>query len=234
MPKIQSPKFIGTAIELIRLSTIFTHPKQIAIMNLIVYSFKTLSQSEIGNFAYAIIQNMKNDAQFASLKPVVDELQTAYDAFNLALVQAAKGGKDRIEEKNARWADLINSLTTVALSVDLLAKGSEKVILAAGYELRKPRKPTEKLTKPNGFNVINNEESGAINLSWDVVQGAVNYAIEHLAKGETAWQNGKYSTRKEIVVKDFAPGTFVEFRVRALGRHSLESEWTSPVGVWVA
>jgi Fe-S-cluster formation regulator IscX/YfhJ len=203
-------------------------------MNLIIYSFKHLSQSAIGVFSNTVIQNMTNDAQFSSLKLQVDALKLTYEAFNVALAEASKGGKDRVEEKNTRFTQLINHLVEVALYVDLLAKGNEKVITASGYELRKPGKTTEKINKPENLIVKNNEVSGAIDLSWETVNGAVNYAIEHQVRGETEWRNGKYTTRKDTTLNGYEPGNFVDFRIRALGRNGLESEWTAAVGVWVA
>jgi hypothetical protein len=203
-------------------------------MNLIVYSFKSLPQSEIGVFANTIIQNMTNDAQFSSLKLQVDALKLTLDAFNVAMANASKGGKDRIAEKNTRLTQLINHLVEVALNVDLVARGNEKIVTASGYDLRKAGKTTDKINKPENLIVLNNEVSGAIDLSWETVNGAVNYAIEHQVKGEIEWRNGKYTTRKDLTVNGYEPGKFVDFRIRALGRNSLESEWTAAVGVWVA
>jgi hypothetical protein len=203
-------------------------------MNLIVYSFKSLPQSEIGVFANTIIQNMTNDAQFSSLKLQVDALKLTLDAFNVAMANASKGGKDRVSEKNTRLTQLINHLVEVALNVDLVARGNEKIVTASGYDLRKAGKTTDKINKPENLIVLNNEVSGAIDLSWETVNGAVNYAIEHQVKGEIEWRNGKYTTRKDLTVNGYEPGKFVDFRIRALGRNSLESEWTAAVGVWVA
>jgi hypothetical protein len=203
-------------------------------MNLIIYSFKHYAQSNIGVFANTIVQNMTNDAQFSSLKPQVDALKLTLEAFNVALANASKGGKDRIEEKNTCLIKLVTHLVQVALYVDLLAEGNEKVITASGYELRKPGKTTDKVSKPENLIVKNNEVSGAIDLSWETVNGAVNYAIEHQVKGEIEWRNGKYSTRKDITLNGYEAGKYVDFRIRTLGRNGLESEWTAAVGVWVA
>ena len=56
----------------------------------------------------------------------------------------------------------------------------------------------------------NAERSGAVNLSWESVTGAVTYAVETLVKGETAWQNGKYCTTKTLTLTTAAGKTIRE------------------------
>jgi hypothetical protein len=203
-------------------------------MNIIVYSFKQLPQGELPTFTNNVIQRMSTDVRFKDLKPHVDMLKAKYDAYILALSAASDGGRTLIIEKNKRMEELINQLVAVTYFVNILANGDESIAVAAGFEVRRPSKPIEKLPKPEGLRVKNDEVSGAVRLACEKIPGAVNFAIEHLVKDAADWKNGKYTTRSEVILPDYQPGSFVEFRIRALGRNGIESEWSSPVGVWVS
>ena len=203
-------------------------------MNIISFSFKSLPESELSTFANNVHLKMTQDDQFIALKPHVDELKAKYDFFTLALSNASDGGSKLILAKNKSLKELSDQLMAVAYFVNMLAKGDTEIADAAGYEVRKPAKAIDKLTKPGNLAVKQDDASGAVKLSWEKVPGAVNYGIETLKKGETAWKNGKYTTRKEIVLTGFEPGTYVEFRNRALGRNGLESEYSTVVGAWIS
>ena len=205
-------------------------------MDIISFSFKRYAADQLSTFTSNICLKMAQDAQFADLKPQVDELKSKYSAFTVALSNASDGGSPLIAAKNKSMDELKNQLIAVAYFVNILAKKDEEIVKAAGYE---PRSATSsnavtKLTKPGNLTVKQDDASGAVKLSWEKVPGAVNYGIETLKKGETAWKNGKYSTRKEIILTGFEPGTYVEFRNRALGYNELESEYSNVVGAWIS
>ncbi len=203
-------------------------------MNTVVLTFKKYVHAELSNFTFNVIQRMSTDARFTTLKPHVDTLKTNYDAYMNAAALAVDGGKDRTLEKNIKLETMVNQLVIIARYVEILAGDNELTILAAGFETRKASKVIAELSAPAALSVINVEKSGSIRLNWENVPGALNFAIENLVKGETAWKNGKYSSTKETILNGYEPGTYVEFRIRALGRRGLESDWTAPVGVWIA
>ena len=204
-------------------------------MDIISFSFKRYPADQLSTFTSNICLKMAQDAQFTHLKPSVDELKSKYDAFTVALSNASGGGSLLISAKNKSMDDLKDQLIAVAYFVNIFAKKDEEIIKAAGYEPRSASSNSiTKLTKPSNLTVKQDDASGAVKLSWEKVPGAVNYGIETLKKGETAWKNGKYSTRKEIILTDFEPGTYVEFRNRALGRNGLESEYSNVVGTWIS
>lgn len=204
-------------------------------MDIISFSFKRYSADPLSTFTSNICLKMAQDAQFADLKPQVDELKSKYSAFTVALSNASDGGSPLIAAKNKSMDELKNQLIAVAYFVNILAKKDEEIVKAAGYEPRSSSSNSiTKLTKPGNLTVKQDDASGAVKLSWEKVPGAVNYGIETLKKGETAWKNGKYSTRKEIILTGFEPGTYVEFRNRALGYNELESEYSNVVGAWIS
>jgi hypothetical protein len=202
--------------------------------SLVLFNFKRLSQTALAAFAHDVIGLMLADAQFNDLKPQVEDLKARYDAYQSAAVAAVNGGRLAILERDEAYENLLKQLTTVARFVEIIADDRESVVLAAGFNVRKSSRSIDSVAPPTGLVVENLQRSGALRLYWQGATGAVNYAIEHLAKGEPAWKNGKYTTRQEVVLENYQPGTFVEFRIRSLGRKELESDWCSPVGIWVS
>lgn len=202
---------------------------------MINFSFKRMKDADLFTFAGGVVQRITTDPQFVSLKPQADALKTAYDAYSISLSVAKMGGKDRLMERDARRANLILELDIVAKSVDVLSRGDEGIQMDAGFETRKAViSKTNSVQTPPSFSVLNTERTGEVRLSWQTVEGALVYAIEQRLKGETVWKNGEYTSKREIVLSDYEPGQYIEFRIRTLGRGELKSDWTSVVGVWVA
>ena len=205
-------------------------------MDIISFAFKRYPAAQLSTFTNNICLKMAQNALFDDLKPQVDELKSKYSAFTIALSNASGGGSPQITAKNKSMDDLKNELIAVAYYVNIVAKKDEEIVKAAGYEPRSSSSSNSitKLTKPGNLIVKQDDASGAVKLSWEKVPGAVNYGIEMSPKGGTAWKNGKYTTRREIILTGFEPGTYVEFRNRALGYNELESEYSNVVGAWIS
>jgi hypothetical protein len=199
----------------------------------IVFSFKKLSQNDLTTYAGTVVQKMTTDTQFKALKPQVEALKTALDAYNTAVTEAMHGGKLFTIAKNECKETVLEKLEIVARYVSLQAE-TEAIVMAAGFEVKKTAKTIQELITPSNLSVVNAERTGAVRVSWEKVSGAINYALEMRTKADAPWQNGKYTTATEIYVTDIQPGTFIEFRNRSLGRKELVSEWAPPVGVWVS
>ena len=85
------------------------------------------------------------------------------------------GGKDRVLEKNQRFETVQNLLVMMTRHVEIVADGDENVVLAAGFDIRKPRtKPDYDVVIPTNFAVVNSANSSSIKLSWDTQSAAVN------------------------------------------------------------
>jgi hypothetical protein len=129
---------------------------------------------------------------------------------------------------------MIDALDDLADAVSSLAKKDDNIIVLSGFDLRKPKKAVNEIVNPKNLQVFNLERSGSIKFTFDAVEHAVNYGIEIRVNGGE-WQNGRYTTSpKHNTITDLQPGSYVEIRVRALGRKELASEWTAPVGIWVS
>ena len=202
--------------------------------SLIVLTFNRLPQAKLGEFAANVINNMTINPVFVNLKPHVDELKIMYDAYLLAVSNAANGGRLNTMIKNDRMKSLVNQLGIVARYVDVMASGSEMLILEAGFEVRKANVPVTELTTPTGVVAKNLERTGVAKLKWDKVVGATNYAIKNRVKGTIEWKNGVYSTARSTTVKDLEPGKLVEFQIYAMGTKGLVSDVSQIVEVLVS
>ncbi len=202
--------------------------------NYLIYSFNKLRQPALSSFTNTVIQRMSLDEQFVALKPYVDALKTEYNTYIDAVALAANGGKDRILIKNERLETMKAQLNLVAQYVDIMSIDKPAVALAAGFEIKKsPTAPVTELTAPTSVNIDYGGVTGTVRLAWHGVDGATNYGIEHLVKGEENWKNGTYASGKEIIMTGFAPGNYVTFRIRSIGRKDMVSGWSSEVGTWV-
>lgn len=200
---------------------------------IISYAFKRLPQSKISTFTATVTSRMLNDDRFVAFKTDVNVLKGLNEAFVNALANAADGGRELTAIKSAAMQQVIDQLEDVALDVERFANGDKIIAMAAGFEVYAEPTPINVLLKPVGLTAINEPRTGAFKLSWESVDGAVNYGVEYQIVGETTWQNGTYSTKKDVVMTGFGVGTFLKLKVRALGRKGLASDFSEPTSIVV-
>ena len=200
----------------------------------VVFTFKLLPQAEKAEFAANVITKMTADPQFVSLLPQVENLKTAYEAYQAAASKATDGGKSATLEKNAKLEEMVYQLSTVARYVDVLANEKEAIVLAAGFETRKKPTAVTSLTTPTNLEAINAEKNGSVNLSWAAVAGADMYAIERRVKGTEEWRNGDYRGGKSAILEGLETNVVIEFKVLAIHNSGIKSNWSQPVQVLVS
>ena len=200
----------------------------------VVYSFKSLPQAELSEFAANVIAKMTQDPQFVGLKPQVDALKAAYDLYQVAASNAKDGGKIATLEKNDRLEVLVFELSTVARYVDVLANESELVVLAAGFNVRKKATPVTELATPTNVIAKNLEQNGVARLSWAAVEGSTIYAIERRTKGTESWRNGDYRGGISAQLEGLEINTTFEFRIMAIHSTGIKSNWSQPAEVLIS
>ncbi len=200
----------------------------------VVFTFKLFPQAEKAEFAANVITKMTNDPQFVSLLPQVENLKTAYEAYQVAASKASDGGKSATLEKNAKLEDMMYQLSTVARYVDVLANEREAIVLDAGFETRKKPTAVTSLTTPTQLEVANAEKDGSVFLSWAAVAGANMYAIEKRVKGTEEWRNGDYRGGRSATLEGLESNVVIEFKVLAIHNSGIKSNWSQPVQVLVS
>ena len=203
--------------------------------------FKKLSQAELISFSSTVYESMSAKNQYLDFKPLVDGLKTKNADLTAAVANAQLGGKDRVASKNKCLAAVTKHLEKLANEVEDLANDTENtsIITESGYKLRnttKTDKPTlTDIKTPTNVSVVNIvDKPGAVKLTWKGVDNAINYAIQHKKKDETAWKNGNYNNNSEFVFNDLELGSQYDFQICSLGPNSLKSIWTAPVSVWIS
>ena len=111
--------------------------------------------------------------------PPLADVQVALDAFDAALTNLGKGGKDATVVKNRCRATLEALLTDLGLFVQLHSKGDEAKLLTTGYDLASKPTPVGILPKPLNFKVTPGEARGSVKVSMNAIDGANSYQYEY-------------------------------------------------------
>jgi hypothetical protein len=197
-------------------------------------AYKRKPQAEQLSFASTVWQKMHDDDQFKHLSNEVTILGTNTAAFTAATA-AAQGGNDAQKAaKKVCLTDMIDALDILAVHVNLLAKGDELIIKAAGFEVKKMAKSVTEVAMPTDVKVKNEDRMGEISSTWKGSSAAVNYGLRYRIEGETEYKNGVYATACAATITGLPPKTYVDVCVQAMGTKSLKSEWTEPVTVLVS
>lgn len=197
---------------------------------MIIYAYRQKSNPQLFSFGNIIVVRL-SDASFVSFATQKDALSAALSAFNVVLADA----KSIASEKEAARSKVLAILDLLAPAIEVFAQGDDTIEAASGFDIRKTT--VTKITSvnaPSNFSVLNTDRTAEVRAAWKTVEGAINYAIEYRTKGETMWHNGYFTSKREMLLSNFEPGTYMEFRVCTLGRGELKSDWTPTVGVWIA
>ena len=203
--------------------------------------FKKGSQADLISFSNTVYLSMSTNNQFVDYKPLVDMLKTKNDELTVAIANAKLGGLDRIATKNDCMAGVIMQLVKIGGQLEAQANetSNSRIISDAGFKLRNTSRPSKaaitEIETPINFLVTNIENKpGTVKLTWKGVANALNYAIQHKKKDDTAWKNGNYNNNPEFVFNDLELGAQYDFQICSLGPNSLKSYWTAPVTVWIS
>ena len=204
-------------------------------------AFKMLPQAEFIAFTINVYESMSTKNQYLDFKPLMDALKTSNAELVTAVANAKMGGTDRITAKNKCLALVTKQLVKLAKDIEDLANEKEdsSIITEAGYLLRsttKAEKPALTAIKtPTNVSVLNIvDKPGAVRLTWNKAENAINYAIQHKKKEDTAWKNGNYNNNPEFIFNDLDLGSQYDFQICSLGPNSLKSAWTIPVSTWIS
>ena len=204
-------------------------------------AFKQFPQAELISFSTTVYESMSTKNQYLDFKPLVDALKTKNADLTAAVANALLGGSDRVSLKNKCLAIVTKHLEKLANQVEDLANDTEdsSIITESGYKLRNTTKTDKpvvtEIKTPTNVSVVNVvDKPGAVKLTWKGVENAINYAIQHKKKDDTAWKNGNYNDNAEFVFNDLELGSQYDFQICSLGPNSLKSYWTAPVSVWIS
>lgn len=101
-------------------------------------AYKKLPQDSFATYVHNVVDLMTADAQFSSAATEVAKLKTLCTDYETVLKNSLIGGRMTTIIKDDCKKALIYQVDVVAQMVNLISKGAEIVILAAGFDIAKP------------------------------------------------------------------------------------------------
>ena len=154
---------------------------------------------------------------------LIEELRASRTSLEKAIELAEYGDKRALAARNLCERDLDEKIRKLAGFVDVEAAGDEKLILSAGFELRRRNNQPRPMTPPLSPSLQRTETSGEIALRWKPVPNSKNYFIEisPADKPVKKWTTTTYSTKSRCVLEGLKPGAKYIVRVKAIGAHGV-------------
>lgn len=195
-------------------------------------AYKSLPQNALPNFAMNVHNRMVGKAAYASFATEITQLEEKSEAYKIALVKAAKGGTDLVAMKDAAKKDLLLALDRIAFQLNYHYNNEPTFIINTGMDMVRERKTIRLgLEAPYQFQVINKGVKGELKLSFKLPDAArvTNNSIEYSLDNGQNWNNGIYTSRSSITLRDLPSRQSVLFRVRSMGTFERKSPWTEAV-----
>jgi hypothetical protein len=123
-----------------------------------------------------IIASMTGNANFPTPSPTLTVITTALSAFTVALADAANGGVEKTEIKNAKRAELVSLLRQLSSYVFATANGDMTKLLSSGFPAqRTTRSPIGPLPAPTTPFLSRGSVTGSLSASTPPINGASIY-----------------------------------------------------------
>lgn len=195
-------------------------------MRRILMNFKRYADRALLIVAQAIAAALTGNLYFPTTNPTVATLQTAIGDYTAALAAAALGGKNNIAAKNARRADLIAVLTSLALDIMKQADGDLQKLISSGFPLSKDKTPLGPLGDPQILKLEDGALSGSLVVSINKVTGAQTYGYEYTLDpltNDSQWTS-EIDNKIKHTFSDLEAGKKYWVRVIAYGNDEQETD----------
>ena len=200
-------------------------------------AYRRLPHADANSFGTTLYLNMSVNALFTSLKPMIDALKVANDDLSAAIADAKVGGRATTIAKKESFDVVIDKMDELAIEVNRIAKGDEKIVLTSGFEVRTTaaRSSIDSLDMPTSLKAEDIPgKKGHAKVTFKRDPNAVSTALEYQVQGEEMWQNGTYSTGSSAILSGLPSGKYISVRVYSTGRKGLKSDTTEAVTVLVS
>jgi len=174
-----------------------------------------------------ILQYMTGNPAYPTPTPTLDAVETAFDAYKVAVGEAAQGGVQNTAARNARRAELVALVRQLASYVSTTANGNIEILLSSGFPVQKPsRTPIGPLPAPDAPRVTQGAVSGSLNVATSPVTGASSYnwsvALESSPDVDAA---DAQTTGARAIFGGLTPGQVYLVSVNAVGAAGV-SDWS--------
>ncbi len=190
-------------------------------------SFTRLPDAALDEFTREVIDGLTGNVAFPTPSVDLADLGAAKNAFELAMTNAAQGGKLLTAVKNQKRNDLLVLLRQEAAYVQGLAGQDLLMLLSSGFEAASTNHAQLPLGIP-AIAAINNAMAGQLAVSLQPVSNARAYEVQYKHGG--GWlPAGTFTQARKIVVPNLTPGTTYAVQARAVGGSTGYSDWSDPV-----
>jgi hypothetical protein len=190
--------------------------------------FAQLPDTELDDFAGAVISKSTGNAAFPSPPVTTVQLGTLKTAFEDALAAAAQGGTGATAAKNNARETLVSALRKNANYVETIASSDEAMLLSSGYASTSTNRAQSPLDKVNTIEVVN-LQSGELRARIEAVANAKGFDGQIKPEGGDWGPSQSFANSRSIIFKDLTPGTLYTIRVRAIGGSTGQGDWSDPI-----
>jgi len=189
----------------------------------IVQGYTRLKNDALGAYAQRVVLNTKENADFASMKDAVTNVEAANHELSAVMAEYDGGAKTKERLRIARES-LIMFLSKLALLVE--AKGREDVnfMLNSGFKLKQKRGATvtRMSDRPQSPKVKQDQKPGHIIVSVAKMPGVVAYEFEYaeIQDGAAPVWVRVLSASSRVRIANLVSGALYAFRVSTLDRES--------------
>lgn len=186
-------------------------------MSRIIYPFKQVRDSELAKTANRVLGSSKDNAFFPDTT-LVQELEKRTIAFQVAMNDAADGGKTLIAIRKDCRRSLIEIMVQYAFYVSQICKGDRAMLLSSGFDLAKERGESRLMADIESMDVIN-LNPGEAKVVVKPVKGARAFIHQYTTEAPTeatVWVSETTAHRKHTFT-GLKPLVTHWFRVIAIG-----------------
>lgn len=190
-----------------------------------------MRDTDLENYAHNIVNTLTGNPSFPGVQADLPAITTQIDRFEQAKANVRFGPAGAAALKNEERARLEMMLKNLAAKCVIEANGNEAVFRSSGFDLRRRSQPHNSLPVPMRFDVVSLSESGKVRVSFKRVPGAFNYELYAAKPGEDFRLHTTLTNGRRSVVNNLDSLTIYRFRLRAMGKNGIHSEFTEVIEV---
>jgi hypothetical protein len=189
--------------------------------------FGKLPDTELDNFAQAIIDALTGNATYPSPPVTIPNLQAAKDDFTAKMAAAQTGGQADTAAKNNSRQNLITLLRQTAAYVQMMCADDMAKLLTSGFQAQSTNRASVQLDKPQGLS-LKNGVAGQLVARIDPVKNTNMYEGRiKLSDGD--WLPSVFTGDSQHLIFDgLTKGKDYTVEIRALGGSTGQSDWSDP------
>jgi hypothetical protein len=189
--------------------------------------FAKLPDTELDNFAQAVIDAMTGNTNYPSPPVTMANLQTATDDFIAKLSVSQTGSQADTAAKNSSRQNLITLLRQTASYVQMICGEDLGKLLTSGFEAQSSNRASTQLAKPEGL-VLKNGNTGQLVARITPVKNTNMYE-GRIKPSDGDWMPSVFTgDSQHITFGGLTAGKNYTAEVRALGGATGQSDWSDP------